>query len=125
MQVYKHSEITHKIIGCAMEVHSFLGLGFPEVVYQRAMELELVRAGMNFKKEPAMPIFYKDYTQPIGSRKVDFLVEGLILVELKAISELTETDFNQILNYLKAYKLEVGLLINFGEKSLKFKRFAM
>ena len=108
-----------------MEVHKFLGLGFPEVVYQRAMELELLKARMNFKRESEIPIYYKDYKQPIGSRKVDFLVEGIILVEIKAISALTETEFNQILNYLKAYKLEIGLLINFGEKSLNFKRFAM
>jgi GxxExxY protein len=89
----------------------------------RALEIELVKAGMNFQRELEIPIFYKEHKQPIGARKVDFLVEGLILVELKAISELTEIEFNQILNYLKAYKLEVGLLINFGEKSLKFKRF--
>jgi len=80
---------------------------------------------MNFQRELEIPIFYKEHEQPIGARKVDFLVEGLTLVELKAISELTEIEFNQILNYLKAYKLEVGLLINFGEKSLKFKRFVM
>lgn len=125
MQDYKYSEITHKIIGCAMEVHSFLGLGFPEIVYQRALQLELLKAGMNFKRELEIPIFYKEYKEPIGARKVDFLVEELILVETKAIGELTEIDYNQILNYLKAYKLEVGLLINFGEKSLKFKRFVM
>ena len=108
-----------------MEVHSFLGLGFPEVVYQRALELELLKAGMNFNREFYKPIFYKDYKDPIGARQVDFLVEELVLVETKAISALTETDYNQILNYLKAYKLEVGLLLNFGEKSLRVKRFVI
>jgi GxxExxY protein len=125
MEVYKHSEITHKIIGCAMEVHSFLGVGFPEVVYQRALEIELRKAGMNFQRELEIPIFYKEHKQPIGARKVDFLVEGLILVELKAIGELTEMEFNQILNYLKAYKLGSRVIDQLRQKSLRFKRFVM
>jgi len=125
MEEYKHSDLTHKIIGCAMQVHSFLGNGFQEVIYQRALTLELVKAGLNFQRELEVPIFYKEYLEAIGTRRVDFLVEGIVLVELKAQIELNDTHINQILNYLKAYKMEVGLLINFGEKSLKFKRLVL
>lgn len=125
MEEYKHSDLTHKIIGCAMQVHSFLGNGFQEVIYQRALAIEFVKAGLNFQRELEVPIFYKEYIEPIGTRRVDFLVEGIVLVELKAQIELNDTHINQILNYLKAYKIEVGLLINFGEKSLKFKRLVL
>ncbi|HEY4194445.1 MAG TPA: GxxExxY protein [Mucilaginibacter sp.] len=125
MEEYKHSELTHKIIGCAMQVHSFLGNGFQELIYQRALALELSKAGLSFSRELEMPIFYKDYTEPIGTRRVDFLVENKVLVELKAISLLEDVHLAQILNYIKAYKLEIGLLINFGEKSLNFKRFVL
>jgi GxxExxY protein len=116
----KYSDITEKIIGSAMKVHSFLGNGFPEVFYQRALEIELARSGVKFKREIETPVHYYDIK--IGMRIVDFLVEGKVLVELKAVSNL-DNHYAQIINYLKAYKLEVGLLINFGEKSLKFKRF--
>lgn len=108
-----------------MQVHSFLGNGFQEFIYQRALAIELDKAGLNFQRELEVPIFYKDIVEPIGKRRVDFLVEGIVLVELKAIIELNDLHINQILNYLKAYKLEVGLLINFGEKSLKFKRLVL
>jgi GxxExxY protein len=118
----KYEEITGKIIGCAMKVHSFLGNGFQEVIYQRALAIELREIGLNFARELEQNIFYKEYTKPIGTRRVDFLVEDKILVELKAVSELNDVHLAQILNYLTAYKLEVGLLINFGERSLKFKR---
>ncbi|HVV53833.1 MAG TPA: GxxExxY protein [Mucilaginibacter sp.] len=119
---YEHSELTHKIIGCAMQVHSFLGNGFQEIIYQRALTLEFSKTGLSHAREPEMPIYYKDYLEPIGLRRVDFLVEDKVLVELKAISQLEDVHLVQILNYIKAYKLEIGLLINFGEKSLNFKR---
>ena len=122
---YKHSDVTGKIIGSAMDVHSFLGLGFQEVIYQRALAIELAKKGLEFKRELEFPIYYKDVPNPIGTRRLDFLVEGIVLIELKALSELDDTHVNQVLNYLKAYKLEVGLLINFGEKSLNFRRFVM
>jgi GxxExxY protein len=125
MDGYKHSDITHKIIGCAMQVRSFLGNGFPEVIYQRALAMEFAKAGLNFNREFDVSIFYKDYINPIGTRKVDFLVEGLVLVELKAMNELVDAHLNQILNYLKAYQIEIGLLIIFGEKSLNFKRLIL
>lgn len=103
----KYEELTHKIIGCAMQVHSALGNGFQEVIYQRAMEIE-------------MAVYYKN--QQIGTRRVDFLVEENISVELKAIINLEDVHLAQAINYLEAYDLEVGLLINFGAKSLDFKR---
>jgi len=125
MEVYKHSDITGKIIGCAMQVHSFLGSGFQEIIYHRALALEFTKAGLQFKWELEMPIYYKDYTEPIGIRRVDFLVENVVLVELKAKALLEDIHYAQILNYLKVYKVEVGLLINFGEKSLNFKRLIL
>lgn len=118
---YKYSEITEKIIGCAMKVHRYLGNGFPEYIYQKCLKIEFDKIGLNYLKEIEVMIFYFD--EEVGKRRVDFLVENVVLVELKAIKELDERKYAQILNYLTAYKLEVGLLINFGEKSLKFKRF--
>ncbi|MCP4344346.1 MAG: GxxExxY protein [Desulfobacterales bacterium] len=123
MEEYKHKEITRKIIGCAMEVHSFLGNGFQEVIYQRALALEFQDNGIDYARELGILIHYKRHPEPIGKRRVDFLVEKCVLVELKAITELDKSHFAQMINYLKAYQLEVGLLINFGENSLRFKRF--
>ena len=117
---YKYSELTSKIIGSAMTVHKTLGNGFQEVIYQRALAIEMSLAGIQFAREYEMPIFYRD--KQIGTRRVDFLVEGVVSVELKAISELTKTSFAQAINYLATYNLEVGLLINFGEMSLKVSR---
>ncbi len=104
-----------------MRVHSTLGNGFQEVIYQRCMAIELEGAKLKYQREIEMPIFY--HGEEVGARRADFLVEDGVLVELKAISEVNDTHFAQMINYLEAYKLEVGLLINFGEKSLKFKRF--
>lgn len=117
---YKYSELTSKIIKCAMAVHSTLGNGFQEVIYQRALEIEMREANLTFNREFEMSIFYKE--QQIGTRRVDFLVEGVISVELKAITKLEDVHFAQAINYLEAYNLEIGLLINFGETSLIFKR---
>ena len=117
---YKHSELTSKIIGCAMTVHKALGNGFQEVIYQRALEIEMDLAGIAFNREFEMPIFYRE--KHIGTRRVDFLVEGIISVELKAMTKLEDVHFAQAINYLEAYNLEIGLLINFGEMSLNFKR---
>lgn len=117
---YKYSELTSKIIGCAMTVHKILGNGFQEVIYQRALAIEMQLAGISFAREFEMPIFYKK--EQIGTRRVDFLVEGVISVELKAITQLEAVHFAQAINYLEAYNLEIGLLINFGETSLNFKR---
>jgi len=117
---YKYSELTSKIIGCAMEVHKELGNGFPEVIYQRAMEIEMQLAGIQFQREFVMPIYYRE--KRIGTRRVDFLVEELIPVEFKATTKLEDIHFAQAINYLEAYNLEIGLLLNFGEMSLNFKR---
>ncbi|WP_192348821.1 GxxExxY protein [Algoriphagus sp. Y33] len=117
---YKYSDLTSKIIGCAMQVHSALGNGFQEVIYQRALAIEMVDEGISFNREYEMPVFYKNHQ--IGTRRVDFLVEGVISVELKALIQLEDVHLAQAINYLEAYDLEIGLLINFGAKSLQFKR---
>jgi GxxExxY protein len=116
----KYSELTGRIIGCALEVYRILGNGFQEVIYQRALEKEMQLQNLDYKRETEMSIFYK--SEQIGSRRVDFLVEGKICVELKAIINLEEVHLAQAINYLEAYNLEIGLLINFGSKSLQFKR---
>ena len=122
----KYGEITEKIIAAAFEIHKFLGNGFQEVIYQRAFAWELRQAGLSFAREIEQDIFCKELPEPIGTRRADFVVEGKVLVELKAITEFKDVHLAQILNYLKAYnRLEVGLLINFGSKSLTFKRLIL
>lgn len=125
MAELKYKDITEKIIGASFEVHKFLGNGFQEVIYQRALAWELSNAGLEFAREIEQEIFYKELQEPIGTRRADFVVEGKVLVELKAVIQLEDVHLAQILNYLKAYKLEVGLLINFGSKSLTFKRLVL
>ena len=117
---YKYSELTSKIIGCAMEVHKILGNGFQEVIYQRALQKEFILQGLNFNREFVMPVYYKD--EQIGTRRVDFLVENVVSIELKAITQIEDVHLAQAINYLEAYNLEIGMLINFGAKSLQFKR---
>ena len=118
---YKYSELTSRIIGCAMRVHSALGNGFQEVIYQRALAIEMLGEDFTFEREFEMPIFYRG--QRIGTRRVDFLVNNLISVELKAVTKIEDVHLAQAINYLEAYNLEIGLLINFGQRSLSFKRF--
>ncbi|HEY3251985.1 MAG TPA: GxxExxY protein [Ignavibacteria bacterium] len=122
---FKYKEITQKIIGAAFEVHKFLGNGFQEIIYQRALAYELSKSELNFLREVEQPIFYKDLEEQIGTRRADFIIEEKVLVELKAISELENVHLAQVLNYLRAYRLEVGLLINFGSSSLTFKRLVL
>lgn len=121
--MYKHSELTGEIIGAAMRVHSEMGNGFQEVIYQRCLAIELEDAGLSFRREQEMALFYRN--REVGTRRADFLVENKVLVELKAVSELDDVHQAQVLNYLKAYRLEVGLLLNFGGKSLQVKRLGM
>ena len=121
----KHKEITEKIIGASFEVHKFMGNGFQELIYQRALAWEFSQAGLSFAREIEQQIFYKELAEPIGTRRADFVVEGKVLVEIKAIIELDDVHLAQVLNYLKAYRLEVGLLINFGSKSLTFRRLVL
>lgn len=117
---YPLSALTGKIIGCAMEVHRVLGNGFQEVIYQRALAKEMELQQVSFSREHEMPIYYKG--DLIGTRRVDFFVENLIMLELKAVIELVDAHLAQAINYLEAYGLEIGLLINFGSPSLQFKR---
>jgi len=117
---YKYSELTGKIIGCAMEVHKALGNGFQEVIYQRALEYEMELQGLSFAREFEMQVFYKD--RQIGTRRVDFLVEEKISVELKALIKMEPVNLAQAINYLEAYNIEIGLLINFGNTKLEFHR---
>ena len=117
---YKYSELTGKIIGCAMAVHKTLGNGFQEVIYQRALEIEMRLAAIEFTREFEMPIFYHE--EQIGTRRVDFLVEGKVSVELKALIKTEPVHLAQAINYLEAYNLEIGLLINFGNTKLEFHR---
>lgn len=125
MEQLKYKDITEKIIGASFEVHKFLGNGFQEVIYQRALTYEMSKAGLEFAREIEQHIFYKELEEPIGTRRADFVVEGKVLVELKALTKLEDAHMAQALNYLKAYRLEIGLLINFGSKSLEFKRLIL
>jgi len=117
---FTDAPLTRRIIGCAMKVHSALGNGFQEVIYQRALELELEAEGLPFCREFEMPIYYRNVQ--IGTRRVDFLVDNKISLELKAIVALEPVHLAQAKNYLEAYNLQTGLLINFGAKSLEFRR---
>lgn len=117
---YPDSELTGKIIGCAMEVHKYLGNGFQEVVYQRALSIELNMQGLDHEREKEMPLQYKGYD--IGTRRVDFFVGEKIMVEIKAVKKLEDVHLAQAINYLEAYGMNIGLLINFGNTSLQFKR---
>jgi GxxExxY protein len=118
---YKYSKETSEIIGCALKVHHTLGNGFQEVIYQRALAIEFSKAKLQYVREFEMPVMYDG--EEIGTRRVDFLIAGKIMVELKAITVLEDVHLAQALNYLEAYKLEIGLLINFGSGKLQFKRF--
>jgi len=115
-----HQDLTRKIIGCAMEVHRTLGDGFQETIYQRALAIEMASHGIEFVREVEMEIFYKG--EPIGTRRVDFLVAGVVLLELKALIRLEDVHLAQAINYLEAFDLNLGLLLNFGARSLEFKR---
>jgi GxxExxY protein len=116
----QHKELTHSIIGCAMRVHSTLGSGFQEVIYQRALAIDMKNQGLKYDRELEMKIFYDGVN--IGTRRVDFFVEGKIMVELKALTKLEDLHLTQAMNYCQVYNFPSSLLINFGAKSLEFKR---
>lgn len=103
-----------------MKVHNTLGNGFQEVIYQRCLAIEMEKQGLGFIREQEQIIYYEGVD--VGTRRVDFLIEDKILVELKAIIQLENVHLAQAINYLEAFDLEVGLLINFGSTSLEFKR---
>ena len=115
-----HEDITKRIIAAALKVHTTLGNGFQEVIYQRALAIEMSVENLVFEREMKMPVYYR--MEQIGTRRVDFFVEEKIMVELKALIKLEDVHLAQAMNYLEAYKMEIGLLINFGAKSLEFKR---
>lgn len=119
---YKYAELTRRTIGCAMRVHRYMGPGFPEVIYHRCLSIELEKERLKHQSEIARDIFYEGNW--VGLRRLDLLIEDVVLVELKATTEITNADYNQVLNLLKIFDLEVGLLLNFGKPSLVFKRFA-
>ena len=120
MQELKHAAITEKIIGCAMQVHRKMKNGYSELIYGRCFAIEFEKSKLSFEKEVEFPVFYENLI--VGKRRIDFIIEGKIIVEIKAISELTDKELNQALNYLEGHKQEIGLIINFGSKSLQFKR---
>ena len=113
-------EITYKIIGCAMKVHNTLGNGFQEVIYQRCLAIELTNAGLSFVREKEQTIFYNGID--VGTRRADFIVENNVMVELKAIITLENVQLAQAKNYVVAYDMPNGLLINFGAVSLQYKK---
>jgi GxxExxY protein len=115
-----NDELTYKIIGCAMRVHNTLGNGFQEKIYQRCLAIELERQGIHFLREREMPIYYDEIV--VGKRRADFIVENTVLIELKAVIKLEDVHLAQGLNYLQAYQIETGLLINFGSPGLEVKR---
>tara|TARA_R110002124_G_scaffold44656_4_gene135917 strand:+ start:39 stop:461 length:423 start_codon:yes stop_codon:yes gene_type:complete len=121
----KCGELTQKIIGSSFEVHNFLGNGFQEVIYQRALVHEFENAGLSFEREIEQQIFYKEVEYPIGTRRADFIIDRKVMVEIKAVKKLEDVHLAQALNYLKAYRLAIGLLINFGSKSVEFKRLIL
>jgi GxxExxY protein len=120
MRQLLYEDLTRRIIGCAMRVHSELKSGFQEIIYQRALEIELRLNNISFESEREMNIFYRN--EIIGKRRVDFLVEKTVIIEIKAVSKLEDIHLAQALNYLECMNLTVGLLINFGTASLEFKR---
>lgn len=114
------NQLTHKIIGCAMQVHRTLGNGFQEVIYQRALAIEFDHQNVAFEREMEMDLSYRN--QHIGTRRVDFFVEGKVMLEIKAVEKLEGVHKAQAINYCEAYNIANGLLINFGSTSLDFKR---
>ena len=122
MEDYKHSELTGKIIGCAMKVHRVIGPGFPEIIYMRCLLIELKNSGLSCEAEIERDIYYEGIK--VGSRRLDLLVNNTVIVELKAVTEVEPIFYNQIINYLKIFRIEIGLLINFGNTSLQYRRFA-
>lgn len=122
MENYRHSELTGKIIGCGMKVHRIIGPGFPEIIYKCCLCIELEKAGLKFESESEIDVIYE--SMKVGSRRIDLLVEGIVIVELKAVTAVEGLFYVQLINYLKLFKKEVGLLLNFGNISLQYKRFA-
>jgi len=120
MAEFLYKELTYAIIGAAMEVHKTLGGGFLEAVYQKALAYELHLRDIPFEEQVHLQVFYKE--QFVGEYIADFVIDGKIIVEIKAVSALNDAHIAQTLHYLAATKHKVGLLINFGSKSLEHRR---
>ena len=112
-------ELTYRIIGCAMKVHNTMGPGFQEVIYQRCLALELARSGLAFHREKEQTVYYEKIE--VGTRRADFVVEEKVIIEIKALVKLEDVHIAQAKNYTVAYDFPLGLLINFGGKSLEYK----
>ena len=113
-------DLTYQIIGCAMKVHRTLGAGFQEVIYQRALAIEMERSGIDFGREVEQPVYYQGVE--IGFRRADFIVSNRVVVELKALTALEDVHLAQVKNYVVAYGFHLGLLLNFGAQSLEYRR---
>lgn len=111
---YKHVKLTEQIIGCAYKVHSKLGTGFMEKIYENALMVELNNAGLSAQQQYPIKVYYDEII--IGDHLADIVVEDKVVIELKAVNQLVRAHEVQLVNYLKATNLEVGLLINFGDK---------
>ena len=117
---YLYEDLTREIIGAAMEAHSTLGCGFLESVYEESLAVEFGLRNIRFERQKPLDVFYKE--KHVKQFICDFLVAGTVMVELKAVKELTEPQKAQVLNYLRATNLKLGLLLNFGAGSLQYKR---
>ena len=115
-----YKETTEKILNASFEVHKALGSGFLESVYEEALAVEFDLQKISFERQKKLDVYYKN--RVVKSFYADYLVEGCVLLELKAIRTYTENEIAQVLNYLKVSKIEVGLLLNFGASSLQWKR---
>jgi len=119
-----YKDLSYKVIGCCMEVHKLLGKAFNEIVYGDALEIELKLQHINYKREESYQITYKDVLLP-HFYKADFVIENKIILEIKALSKIESQHISQTLNYLAASKIKVGIIVNFGELSLKYKRLIL
>lgn len=117
----KHADITEKVLKAAFKVHTAIGPGFPEVIYQRSMLIELCKMDVVCNTEVSKDVYY--FETKVGRRRLDLIVENKVLVELKAIKEIDNYEYSQVINYLNVFKIEVGLLLNFGRQSLEYRRF--
>ncbi|MGV8880384.1 MAG: GxxExxY protein [Sphingobacteriaceae bacterium] len=116
-------DLTNRVITCAMKVHGTLGSGYQEVIYQRALAIELVNQGISFQREVEVRLFYDE--QDIGTCRVDFVVEQTLIVELKAVNQLEAVHFAQGLNFLAAFSMDIGLMVNFGAQKLETKTLTL
>lgn len=116
----EHQALTEQIIGCIVKVHRALGPGFLEAIYRRALLIEIRRCGLNVETEKEVSVFYEG--EPVGVHRLDLVVEGTVVLELKAVPEFAAAHYEQVRSYLRASGLSVGLLVNFGKERSEFRR---